>query len=338
MARKPSVWFRKQTGWYMTTIRGKKIKLSENKDEAERAFHALLSKEPEEARETSHFPTFRKVADLFLKHSEGQNKPNTFRMHQYFLQSFCDHVKKKRVADLKVNDVTQWLAKPKAGGEKWGPSSACSAKTAVLACLNWAEAEGLISGHPLGKLKRGSHRRRERVFTGEEMKKIREFTNPRFAEFLLGLELTGARPFSELAKLTAEMIDWEARVIRLAEHKNEGKGKTRTIYLVPQMVELLKTLAERHPTGLLFRNCKGKMWTSHDATRRLHFCTDRLGIKRGTIYAVRHQVINNALAKGLTSDVIAELVGNSPITIARHYSHLDQKRAAMLEAAKKAVG
>src|SRR5688572_11762696 len=102
MARKPTVWFRKQTGWYMTTIRGEKLKLSPDKDEAERAFHALMAREPEEKKDTAVFPTFRKVADLFLADSLAHKKPNTYRMHLYYLQSFCDHVGRKRVNDLRV--------------------------------------------------------------------------------------------------------------------------------------------------------------------------------------------------------------------------------------------
>jgi site-specific recombinase XerD len=142
----------------------------------------------------------------------------------------------------------------------------------------------------------------------------------------------------ELAKVTAAMVDWETSTITLKEHKNDGKGKGRTIYLVPEMVALLRRLADEHPTGLLFRNNRGKIWTSHDATRRLHFCTERLCIPRGTIYAVRHSVITEALERGLSANVVAELVGNSAITITRNYDHLHTKRQAMLEAAKKAVG
>ena len=67
---------------------------------------------------------------------------------------------------------------------------------------------------------------------------------------------SGGGSFCELAKLTADMIDWQENVIRLGEHKNEKKGKTRTIYLVPEMVGLLSRLAEKHPSGLLFRNAQ----------------------------------------------------------------------------------
>ena len=80
------------------------------------------------------------------------------------------------------------------------------------------------------------------------------------------MELTGARPFSELARITAAMVDWKDETISFGELKNEKKGKTRTIYLDPDMMALLRRLAVKHPTGVLFRNTKGKIWTSHDAT------------------------------------------------------------------------
>ncbi len=103
------------------------------------------------------------------------------------------------------------------------------------------------------------------------------------------------------------------------------------------MMEILKRLAAKHPKGLLFRNSRNKIWTSHDATRRLHYATRKLGIPKGTIYAVRHKFISDGLEKGLNANVIAELCGNSSITIARHYDHVSKRKAAMLEAARKVV-
>jgi site-specific recombinase XerD len=102
-------------------------------------------------------------------------------------------------------------------------------------------------------------------------------------------------------------------------------------------MEILKRLAEKHPKGLLFRNSKGKIWTSHDATRRLHYATRKLGIPKGTVYAVRHKFISDGLEKGLNANVIAELCGNSPLTISRNYDHLSSRKAAMKEAALRAV-
>jgi len=352
MARPPTVWLRAQDDHFYTTIKGEKIKLSPDKKEATRLFHELLSKHEEPAG-SNISPSFKHIADLFLDESERTKKPTTYRMAQMFLQSFCDHIGKKRIADLKVLHVSEWIAakqrepvptkvihgeKPKLRKRRpWNESTACSGRATVLACLNWAVQQGYIESHPLMKLKRGVHKRRERYLTPAERKNIRENVKTDFAVFLQALELTGARPFSELATLTADMINWETNTIPFAEHKNESKGKTRTIYMTPALVKLLKRQCREHPIGPLFRNRLGGPWTSHDATRRLHYVTEKLKMERATVYAFRHAYCTDALANGMNANVLAELVGNSPVTLARTYDHLHKRRDVMLKAALQAV-
>ena len=336
MPRKSTFWWNEEKQCYFTTINKKKIRLSPDEKEAETAFHTLMSQR-EDPAQTGVFPTFRKIADLFLAESERSKAPNTYRMIKFYLQGFCDHIGRKRVNDLKVHHVSAWLVAPKKR-HPWNDGGKSSARATVLACLNWAVAEGHMNSHPLGKLKRGTHGKRERVLSGEERQKIRDNVKSDFRDFLFALEQTGARPFSELALVTAEMIDWAGGTITFRKHKNVNKGKTRTIYMSPALRELLTRLAAERPTGYLFRNIKGHVWKSHDATRRLHYVTDKLGIPKATVYAFRHSFITDALSKGLSADVIAELDGNSAITIARAYSHLHEKKAAMIEAAARAVG
>ena len=352
MARPSTLWFRSEDEHYYTRIRGKQVKLSPDKKEATRLFHELLAKHEEPAG-SNISPTFKKIADLFLDESQRTKKPNTYRLLKTSLQSFCDHIGNKRITDLKVHYVTTWIAERQRpnregetleyGGRKhvripWNESTACSARSNVLAVLNWAVAQGYATSHPLTKLKRGSHARRERYLTREERTKIRANVKPDFADFLLALELTGARPFSELATLTAESINWKTSTITLTQHKNKNKGKTRTIYVSPPLGELLKRKSEQYPTGPLFRNRLGSAWRSHDATRRLHYVTVKLGLEKATIYAFRHAYCTDALAKGMNANVLAELVGNSPVTLARTYDHLHKRPDIMLEAALKAVG
>ena len=52
----------------------------------------------------------------------------------------------------------------------------------------------------------------------------------------------------------------------------------------------------------------------------------------------RHSFITEALEQGLTADIVAELVGNTPKTIAKYYSHLESKKNTLREAARRAVG
>lgn len=352
MARPPSVWHRSQDDHYYTTIRGQKIKLAPDKKEATRLFHELLAKQEEPAG-SNISPTFAKIADLFLDESERTKKPTTYRVLKYNLQSFCDHLGQRRIADLKVHHVTAWVAehvRPSREGEMtrngkhkkprvpWNESTACTARTSVLACLNWAVDQGYIDRHPLTKLKRGSHKRRERYVTPEERQKIRDNVKPDFRDFLLAMEMTGARPFSELAQLTAASINWATNTITLTEHKNAGKGKSRTIYVSPPFAVLLRRMSQDHPTGPLFRNRWDSAWESHDATRRMKYVLKKLGIPRVVPYDYRHSYITDCLAKGMSANVVGELVGNSPVVIARNYDKLHQRPKTMLEMAALAAG
>ena len=352
MPRPASIWLRASDDHFYVTIRGKKRKLSPDKKEATRLFHELMAQQEEPAG-SNVSPSFRRIADLFLDESQRTKKPNTYRLNRYNLQGFCDHVGSKRIADLKVHHVTTWIAehqRPSLPGEMtkngkharprvpWNQSTACTARTTVLACLNWAVAQGYIESHPLTKLKRGSHLRRERYVTAEERRRIKDFVKPDFADFLTALELTGARPFSEMATLSAASVNWKAMTVTLVEHKNSGKNKSRTIYVSPALAVLLERKSEEYPIGPLFRNRWGTAWRSHDATRRMHYATENLGIDRVVPYDYRHSFITDALAKGLSANLIGELVGNSPIVIARNYSHLHQQPATMLEAAARATG
>lgn len=352
LPRPASIWLRASDKHFYVTIGGKKLKLSPDKKEATRLFHELMAKEAEPAGSTVS-PSFKRIADLYLDDCLRTRKPNTYRVNRYNLQNFCDHVGPKRVADLRVHHVTAWVGehqRPSRPGEMtkngrnmktrmpWNESTACTGRTSLLSCLNWAVAQGYIEKHPLAKLKRGSHRRRERYLTPEERARIKAQVKPDFADFLTALELTGARPFSEMATLTAASINWAASTVTLVVHKNAGKGKSRTIYVSPALAVLLKRKSEEYPTGPLFRNRWGTAWRSHDATRRMHFATRKLGIPRVVPYDYRHSFITDALAKGLSANLIGELVGNSPIVIARNYSHLHQQPATMLEAAARAVG
>ena len=98
-------WYRAQTDTWYTTIGGKQVPLArgrEQKAEAERAFHRLMLDHGEGIDRPAAAQSTNVVAlfDLFLDHSRTNHEPDTYRLYRYFLQSFCDWVKRKRVCDL----------------------------------------------------------------------------------------------------------------------------------------------------------------------------------------------------------------------------------------------
>lgn len=333
MARKPQIWFRQQTGWYMTTIRGEKIKLSKDKKEAEKSFHTLLAHDIE-PEVTSHLrPSFRLVADKFLDHSLEANEKTTWEIHKRYLQSFCDHVKNRKAPDVRGEHITSWLKTT-----AWGESTRSLAIQAVKAALNYAVLEGRLAVNPLAAMKQGKIRRRERILTTEEREKIRVRATGTFKDFLFALEQTGARPYSEIGRLTADMINWAEGTAVLPKHKNARHGKVRTLYFTPELLVVIKRLAEAYPTGLLFRNRYGNQWDKAALHKWGKIFDADLGIKRFTAYALRHSYATDAITRGVPLPILAELMGTSVKMLLHNYSHVNQKKEALLEAAKRAVG
>jgi len=161
-----------------------------------------------------------------------------------------------------------------------------------------------------------------------------------FADYILALEQTGARPFSEVCKVTAADVDLENGTWTLAKWKNskKQKGKNRVIYLTEPMMDLTRRLMSKHAEGPLFRNNTNTPWSRQSITWRFRTLGEKLKIEGLTAYAVRHGFITDAMARGVPVAVVAELCGTSIQTIQKAYNHLNVKHDVLREAARKAVG
>ena len=341
MARKPKIWFREQDGYYYTTYKGEQTKLDKDFKEAEKAFHNLLGR-PDEQPTKGFRPSFKKLADQYLDFTKQTKSERTYSHQLYFLQLFCDHIKGKRAADLKPGDVTAWLLKINADGQrrkdrfasppvegkpKWGHNTQVTARGLVVACLNWAVTEGHLPFSPLARMKVGQMHGRERILSKDERERIKAATpKDDFYDLIVFLEQTGARPFSEGSQVTASMIDWEEGSITLKKHKNARKGKSRVVYLTAEAQEVLKRLCAKRPEGPLFLTRRGVPYNKGNVNQRIRRLEKKLGIPRFNLYSYRHSYITDALERGLSSDVVAELVGNTPKTITKYYAHLDKKK------------
>lgn len=336
MARPSTVWFREHDGYYYTTVRGKRVRLAKDKKEADKAFHALLAAAPDDGP-VGFRPTFRRLADLYLDFTQQTKSPRTYEHQLRFLQSFCDSVGVKRAADLKPGDVTAWLLKHKT---TWGHNTQVTARSLVVACLNWAVREGHVPSSPLRGMKVGQTHGRERILTKDERTRVLAAIshNRTFELFLRFLELTGCRPYSEAAQITADMIDWQAGNVPLAKHKNARLGKRRVIYLTDAAKAVLRELSDLRPDGPLFRTRHGVPYNRSNIIKAFRRLEAKLNIPRFNPYAYRHTYITEALERGLTADIVAELCGNTPAMVTKYYSHLEAKKDTLREAAKRAVG
>jgi integrase len=357
MPRPRKLWPKSGRNYYYTKIDGKVTRLGPlKKGEAysQRILEKILKGELQPSGSGPGI-TFARLADKFLDHSQATNEEQTYAVHRFFLQSFKDHVGKRLVSRLCEADLDEWCrrhaksaGKVNAGGRKggtregtvWSESTQARAKAIVLACLNYGIKKLNMPPHPLQHVKPGSIPNRERYLTEEERQKIRGAVKGVFAEYVFALEQTGARPFSEVCKVTAADVDLEKRTWTLTKWKNskKQKGKKRVTFLSHPMVELTRKLVLKHPEGALFRCNTGTPWSRQSITARFRSLSEMLCMRNVTAYTFRHTAISDALIRGVPVAVVAELFGTSIQTISRSYAHIDKREDVLLQAMEKAVG
>ncbi|MFO0847868.1 MAG: tyrosine-type recombinase/integrase [Gemmataceae bacterium] len=335
MARKPGVWFRKQTGWYMTTVGGEQVKLSRDKKEAEKAFHQLMADRPaESAEDGGPRPSLRHLVGLYLDEAKATKGAETYQVQRRYLVGFCEFVGNKKAPDVRVPHVKDWLA----AHLKWGPSTRALAISTLIALFNWAVTEQRLAASPIKGVKRGKFKRREQIIPPDHRAKIFAACGPELKDFLTLCSLTGARPFSELGRLTAEKVDFANGLIPLPEHKTAKKtNRPRIIVLVPEALAILRRLADKHPTGLLLRSPKIGQWRRQVVSRALKRAAARAGVPGYLPYDLRRTFITEGLAKGLSANMMAQLAGNSPQIISKFYDSLHLRIDALKAAAAKVV-
>jgi integrase len=341
MSRKP--FFRAFDGWWYAQIRvgakRKQVKLvkgRDNEQEAYRAFCRLMAESGACVPEPTKLAVAA-VCDLFLDHSQRHNEPATYAWYNKYLQDFCAHHGRLMVCDVRPFHVNRWLDLH--GG--WRVGSRRCAIAAVKRVFNWALSEGLIRETPLRSLVKPAGRRRERILAEEERRLIvAAIRDQAFRDFVFALEETGCRP-SEVRKVTAAHANVEEGVWILPEHKTRTKtGQPRLVYLTPSMQELTSRLAQRYPTGPLFRNARGRPFSRNGIRCRFRRLRKKIPQLEGVnSYTYRHTYTTDALERGVSVAAVAELVGHKDLQmIAEHYGHLSQKRKHLLEAARKAAG
>ncbi|MBA4066192.1 MAG: hypothetical protein C0501_21255 [Isosphaera sp.] len=315
----------------MTTLNGKQVKLSRDKGEARRLLHKLLAAD---APPKGPGVSVRRLLDTYLaRTAEGKSPGRVQTMTRYF-KRFCEAFGHRRADALKPYEVTEWLE-----GQALSASTKALVVSVLRAGFNFAARQGYVPASPMKGVAKGRFARRERMLTAAELDAVLAETC--HTDFLTVLRLTGMRPFSEAAVLTAAHLDHGKKRAVLFKHKTAEKtGKPRVIYFPPAAWEVVARLAERHPAGLLFRNRVGDPLTCDAVNKHLREVCGRAGVKPFTAYALRHFHASTALGKGVPVDVLAAMIGNSPAVLRQHYAHLEADAMAdvIARAAEAAAG
>src|SRR5262245_36793358 len=223
MPRPAKLWRRSENGCYYATIQGVQTRLSHDREEALELFHTLKSDARKKRNGRRSKParklatTLEEVCNAFLDDAKATKAEKTYENQKGYLQSFCDAVgKSRRVRDITEEEFDRWSR-----SKGWGKSTQTAARATIMACLNWGVRKGRLLESPLWGARSGAYRRRERILRAEEKKKIHQVLKGGLKDFVNFIEMTGCRPFSEAAKVTAAMIDWADGSVPFEQHKTE---------------------------------------------------------------------------------------------------------------------
>lgn len=279
--------------------------------------------------------TLSKLAEEFFKVIEITNAKNTVDNYKRYILGFIKSTRNKALSKLKPLDLLKW-------GKTWHRIQA------VQRLFGWAvnEAE-VIKKNPFKTVKKPRPGERRRVLSRHQVVNILRNTDRHFRQFLLCMRETIARP-QEVRAFRWESLHTPTSDTKLVDALRHGsaffsledyKGRERrkdpskpcVILLTQRLGRLLARLASRRKKlqGEIFRNSKGKPWTSNAVRCRMRRLRKKLGLGpdyRGeqiVAYTFRHTQATEAAARGIRDRILAELMGHTSTRTTARYQHLD---------------
>jgi integrase len=341
-SRNKGYWFRKGRGWYVGNDKlldaaGEHIKGPDNGQAAELAYHTLMANGKPVAEHEDGY-TVREVCREYLKEAKAKNSPQTYTLRKRFLYDFCEGKKgvHKGYGHLPITDliglhVKQWL-----DAHNWDGCRRM-AYQAVRRAIFYGISLGMVKENPIKGFKADPARKRQAYFTKEVEAAIYETANRALADIIRAMIGTGCRP-GEVARLEKRHIEQrDGRMVWRfppSEHKTGSKTKKdRVVPVCSEIAALVKRRMKWQAINRVFLNSRRKPWTPTNlktAFARLRVNLAKKGIKLSkdqTLYACRHTYAKRQLGKGISTNVLAAQMGNSPQIAWDHYGKDWDKQA-----------
>lgn len=332
MPRLNTIWFRKDTGWWMTTLAGKKVRLAQgraNRKGAEHKFHELKAV----GARIPESPTARiaDVLDAFLDWAQRHLSSESLRNLKWYGEMFAEHSGYLLAAEIKPIHLTRWI-----DGKKWGPTTERNARRAISRAFSWACEQGVLTSNPLKGMRCPSAKARQRALSAGEFKTLLRNSDKDFKALLFSLRETGCRPKEAR---TLRWIDVREDRWVLSVHKTLHKtGRSRDIFLTKPMKKLMRVLRRTSASEFVFVNARKKPWTVNAMRLRIKRIKNKTDLAKDVCpYLLRHAWGTNAILNGVDPLTVAACMGHSSLEmISRVYVHLADKHEHLQEAMEKA--
>lgn len=256
-------------------------------------------------------PAMRQVCERFLKeHVANKKSQGSYQtaINKYILPKL-GHLKATEVTYDRLCALHQSME---------GTPVAANRTLAVLSkilnlCERWGYREH--GSNPCRFVERYKERPRRRYLTAGEAPRLfaaleaHQEKEPANVAFVWLLILTGARK-GEIARTKRENLEGKRLVLK--EHKTDGTGEDRIIYLPNYLIRIIKKLPATNGTLTGVKEPK-RFWKT--------ICKEA-NLKDLRLHDLRHSFASTALAAGLDLGLIGELLGHKSAQTTKRYAHL----------------
>ncbi|MDB5306078.1 MAG: site-specific tyrosine recombinase [Gemmataceae bacterium] len=252
----PKPFFKTGRGVWYVEIDRQQYNLGSDKDAAFERYHELMRDRPREADLTLALG----VMDAFLTWANEHKAPRTFEWYQRHLKAFARSIPSLLpVGQLKKHHLTSCL-RAQTASNSTTQNGLCRA---VVRAFRWAENEEIIHRSPFRGVEKPTTRRRTVVIPEEDYQfMLSRIPSQNIRLLLEAAWHTAARP-QELAAVEARHVDVKNGRWVFPAEESKGKRFPRVVYLNDRGLEITRQLAERYPSGKLFRNSDGEPWNRH---------------------------------------------------------------------------
>ena len=350
MPKESKPWFYKQTGWWMTWLGNRKVKLVKGRSNLKAAKERLADL-LHEARHNPHpddpEQTVASVIERYMAVVFPSLADETRKTRFGYLQDFAEAHGFRRLPEARKDHLQEWLLGHPEWKSDWTKRDAIRT---VQSAFIWAADAEIIPKNPFKGVRQAAGCPR-RDMTPDEFRAILRTTagfykrrptpGGRFRQVLFFLWFTGCRPI-ELCKLRWKEVDLEAGVIILRQHKTirtQRKPKPRIIPLTPVVVKLLRFIQRTSTGEYVFLNHRGNRWNRYSLGLRLRRARTEAGVSaEAKLYSVRHAFGTRAIMAGVDIKVLAHLLGHETTTMTEHYLHVAGRRDFLADAMRQVGG
>ena len=247
-------WFRAQRGVWYVTLDGKQINLGADRNVAFEEYARLIAVPKEQRQAPAH--SLPAVIDAFLTWLKPRRAADTFEWYRYRLERLA-----RKYPTLSASRLTTQLVEDWVDDYDLSVTSRRNYYRSAKLCMKWARKRGLIRRNRIRDLEVPNAESREIVVSDAEYQQLLSLIrDDTLRDLVVTTWETGCRP-QESLRVETRHVDLKNQRWVFPKSESKTKKRARVIYLTDTAAEITRRLSNKHPTGHLFCNSRGKPWT-----------------------------------------------------------------------------